>query len=170
MGTPRHSRRSRAPRARSPAQPAPTCNIVLTIRFEPSPGVAHELGRATSPAARNLAGSVDGFLAECTQAASSLHSVSGGELRAAYIAWCASVDGRPLKAKAFGEALTARGCKRKHSNGTRYIEISLTTRGEQLLAETRSRSGRRGARRELAYKKPKLRARVALALPVVTRS
>lgn len=72
------------------------------------------------------------FLEEATELAPR-QDVKGKELRTAYAEWCEQNGEEPLRVKAFGSALTNKGFKRKHSNGTVYVNMKLTAFGQEML-------------------------------------
>jgi putative DNA primase/helicase len=79
------------------------------------------------------------FLAECTLLE------PGGviplkRLRSAYEEWCHVTGEEPLKTRTFGMAMTNKGYKKHHSNGTVYQNIALTEHGSLMATEGDARS------------------------------
>ena len=83
------------------------------------------------------------FLEECTELAPR-HDVKGKELRTSYAEWCEQNGEEPLRVKTFGSALTNKGYKRKHSNGTVYVNMSFTEMGRDMLQRGESREASKG--------------------------
>jgi putative DNA primase/helicase len=65
------------------------------------------------------------------------------ELYAAYTEYCQQDSEDPMPTKAFGSAMTNKGYRRKHSNGTNYIDMTFTEEGRVLLDKSESRAAAR---------------------------
>lgn len=72
------------------------------------------------------------FLAECVKLRPEWN-VERRDLYDAYSEWCAENREEQMKGRAFGLAMSAKGYRRKQSNGTRYRDIELTEWGRVLL-------------------------------------
>lgn len=86
------------------------------------------------------------FLADCVQQMPG-ESVARKKLYAAYVGWMdRDTNGEPMKDKAFGQKLTAKGYRRRHSGGTLYVDVALNSegaflceKGEDLIAAQKRR-------------------------------
>jgi len=65
------------------------------------------------------------------------------DLYAAYTEYCQQDSEDPMPTKAFGSAMTNKGYRRKHSNGTNYIDMTFTEEGRVLLDKSESRAAAR---------------------------
>jgi putative DNA primase/helicase len=74
------------------------------------------------------------FLAECV-AMRVQWSVQRKDLIDAYHEWCIENREEPMKDRAFGLAMSSKGYRRKHSNGTVYSDIELTEMGSLYLSK-----------------------------------
>lgn len=69
------------------------------------------------------------FLSECVELKPE-SAIERKVLVTAYHGWCSEEREEPMKDRAFGLALSNKGLKRKHSNGTFYRDVKLTERGQ----------------------------------------
>lgn len=63
------------------------------------------------------------FLTECT--VPSIGHVSAKDMYERYQAWCTRNDEDPMKKRGFGMALSNKGIRRKHANGSVYVDVGI---------------------------------------------
>lgn len=68
------------------------------------------------------------------------------DLYASYIEYCQRDGEEPMPAKAFGAAMTNKGYRRKHSNGTHYLDVTFTEEGQVLVDKAESRAAAKANR------------------------
>jgi putative DNA primase/helicase len=83
------------------------------------------------------------FLAECVGMRVDW-SVQRKDLVDAYHEWCLENREEPMKGRTFGMAMTSKGYRKKHSNGTVYKDVELTELGFVMLNRAIERAKKTG--------------------------
>jgi putative DNA primase/helicase len=81
------------------------------------------------------------FLVECLQLMPGTHLPSK-RIYASYEGWCEENGENPLKQRGFGAAMTNKGYRRFHSNGTFYADVAFTVPGKEMEDARLAKTGK----------------------------